>query len=157
MSAFRFSLRRIRDLRREEEKACARTLQEARLRAEEAEEARRTLEAIRLSGRERLARAHAAGGPIGRLHPLEFLLSRMEEHLAEAEFRCREAEERVAASLHRFTEAFRLRSTLDRLRERRFQEWRTDELRREQKELDEVALRRHGRSGAEPVGRREEP
>jgi flagellar FliJ protein len=152
MKVFQFSLGRVLDLRKQVEKERARTVAEARRRSDEAESARQNLAQVQRAGRARLAEAHRVGGSIGQLRNMEFVLERMEGHLRQAEEDCREADRSLVESMKSYTEAFRERSTLDRLRSRRLEEWRTEESRREQKDMDEIAVTRHGRMASGSTG-----
>jgi len=152
MKVFQFSLGRVLDLRKQVEKERARTVAEARRRSDEAESARQNLAQVQRAGRARLAEAHRVGGSIGQLRNMEFVLERMEGHLRQAEEDCRKADRSLVESMKSYTEAFRERSTLDRLRSRRLEEWRTEESRREQKDMDEIAVTRHGRMASGSTG-----
>ncbi len=148
MTPFSFRLGRVLDLRRQVEEEKARGVAEARQRSEQAREARENLAQIQRSGRERLAEAHREGGSIGHLRNLELVVEAMEGHLRRAEDDCREADRTLLESMKKYTEAFKERRTLDQLRDRRLEEWKTEELRREQKDMDEVAVTRHGRASS---------
>ncbi len=152
MRVFQFSLGRVLELRKQVEKEKARSVAEARMRSEEAEAARKDLAEIQQAGRARMAEAHRLGGSIGQLRNMEFILERMESHLKLAEENCREAHECLEESVKHYNRAFQERSTLDRLRDRRWEEWKTEEGRREQKDLDELAITRHGRLATGPLG-----
>jgi flagellar FliJ protein len=152
MKVFEFSLGRVLDLRKQVEKEKARTVAEARRRSDEAESARKNLAKVQRAGRAKLAEAHKAGGSIGQLRNMEFVLERMEGHLRHAEEDCRDADETLLESMRHYTEAFKERSTLDRLKSRRLEEWRTEASRREQKDMDEIAVTRHGRLASGSTG-----
>ena len=152
MKVFQFSLGRVLDLRKQVEKEKARTMSEARRRSDAAENARDSLDQVRRSGREKLAEAHKKGGSIGNLRNIEFVLERVEGHLRQAEEDCREADKGLVDSMENYTEAFRERSTLDRLKSRRLEEWKTEVSRREQNDMDEIAATRHGRMASESPG-----
>lgn len=145
MRVFQFSLAKILDLRREVEQDRARKVAQARDRWEEARQARENLLEIHRVGREQLADAHRVGGSVGRILTMELVAEHMERQVREAEERCRDAQNDLSFSLSRFAEAFKERKILDRLRSRKMEEWKVEEGRREQKELDEVAVVRHGR------------
>lgn len=145
MRVFRFSLGKVLDLRLQVEQERARKVAQAQSRWEEARRARETLLEIHKAGREQLADAHRLGGSVGRILTMELVAEHMERQVQEAEERCRDAQNDLSSSLSRFTEAFRDRKILDRLRTRKMEEWKTEEGRRAQKELDEVAAVRHAR------------
>ncbi len=152
MSRFHFSLGRLLDFRRNQEEERARSLAEARRRSEAARRAREDLVEVQKAGRASLAEAHRAGGSIGVLRNMEFVLERMEHHLKAADTVCQEADESLVESVKHYTTAFRERHSLDRLRDRRMAEWQLEENRREQNEIDEVAITRHGRLTSDPSG-----
>jgi len=147
MSAgFRFRLQSLLELREQGERDSARGLAQARQGAESAQRAKNDLEVARDAGRTRLARAHGAGGTVGHMQNLAYVVSRVDEQIQDADALCREAEEEVTAKLEGYHRALRDRKTIEGLRERKLGQWQTDEVRREQKDMDEVALARHGRS-----------
>lgn len=152
MTAFHFRLGRVLDLRRQVEKEKARGVAEARHRSDQAREAREILSEIQRMGRAELAEAHRAGGSIGHLRNMELVLEAMESHLEEAERESQEADRSLLDSMARYAEAFKERRTLDQLRDRRLEEWRTEKSRREQQDMDELAITRHGRLASESSG-----
>jgi len=152
MKVFQFSLGRVLDLRKQVEKEKARTVAEARRRSDDAQCARQNLAQVQKVGRAKLAEANRTGGYIGQLRNIEFVLEHMEGHLRRAEEDCREADQSLVESMEHFTEAFKERSTLDRLRSRRLKEWKTEVGRREQKDMDEIAVTRHGRLASDSTG-----
>jgi flagellar biosynthesis chaperone FliJ len=62
-----------------------------------------------------------------------------------AEENAREAAARTGEELERFHTARRARETLERLREHREEQWKTEASRLEQKDVDEIARRRRER------------
>ena len=152
MAAFRFRLQPVLDLRAQEEQQSAQGLAMARVEADEARRAREDLESLREAGRVRLAQAHGSGGPVGHLQNLAMVVGSVDAHVEAAHDQCRVADERVVESVKAFHEAFRQRRSIDQLRERRFEEWRTEQNRTEQKTMDEVALTRHGKGPTTSTG-----
>lgn len=145
MSAFRFRLEKVLQLRKHEERQAALRLAEARREAEEARRALEALEAIREQGRDRLARAHGAGSFAGHLQNLRYLVDRIGQLVTEAGAATRAAEERVSAMLAELSAALQERRIVDRLRERSLEQWRVEQARAEQKAMDDVAATRHER------------
>jgi flagellar FliJ protein len=145
MTAFPFSLSKVLDYRRHQEQEEARTLAQARIEAEAAHKARVDLEEIQSQGRAKLAEAHNSGGSVGQIRNMEFVLSRLEDHLQDADAVCQKADEGVVERVKTYVEALKERRTLDKLRDKRFEEWKVEEGRKEQKVMDEVAITRHGR------------
>lgn len=152
MSNFHFSLGRILDLRRQVEKEKARSVASARRRSEEARRAWEDLAEIQRAGRHAMADAHQAGGSIGQLRNMDFVLEQMAGKLENAQERRQEADEHLVESMKNYTEALRDRKSLDRLRSRRLKEWKTEENRREQKDIDELAVTRFGRLAPDSPG-----
>jgi len=148
---FRFRLQRVLDLREQRERDCARELTDARAEAEAAERARRALEAAREAGLVRLNRAHGAGGAVGHMRNLAFMVSRLEERIRDADEVCRAAHDQVTASLEQYEQTLRDRKVIDKLRDRMLDRWRVEGLRTEQKEMDEIALTLRGASGGSLV------
>lgn len=147
MSVFRFSLQKVLEFRRNSELQHAKALSRARTEAEKARRLEADLDAVRQAGVARLAQAHGAGGSVGHLQNLAYVISKVEDQAAEARVVCDEANEQVSSKLLKFREAFFERKSLDHLKERQFERWRSDEVRDERKTLDEVALTRHVRLG----------
>ena len=151
-AAFRFSLQKVLDHRKESEAKSGAALAQARGEAEEARKAHADLEAAREAGRSRLAEAHGSGGAVGHLQNLAYVLGQVEEQINDAEATCQEADEHVVASLRSFHQALQERRRIEELRERKLGEWRTKAVRLEQKDMDEVALIRHARAQFETEG-----
>lgn len=146
MAAFRFKLQSVLDLRQQKERESAVDLAKARTEADDARRAKEDLEAIRDAGRARLAQAHGAGGVVGHLQNLAYVVDQVDDQIERAADECRKADEHVAESLKEFHEAFKKRRSIDQLKTRLLDQWRWEENRTEQKSMDEVAATRHGRS-----------
>lgn len=151
MPRFRFGLEKVLELRERTEQESAAGLARARAEAHRAEAARDALETARSNGRARLAEAHGAGGSVGHLQNLSYVLGQVDGKIAEADTACRAAEQEVTRSMASFREAVRQRSAIGQLRDRQEQRWRADESQKERKEMDEIATTRHGR-GTEGSG-----
>ena len=143
---FRFRLQRVLELRERIEEESARGLTEAQQVADDARVTREDLEVAHETGRTRLAQAHGAGHAVGHLQNLAYVIDRFEDRIHHAAAACREAEEHVVEKLASYREAFKQRKSIEELRGRKLDQWRTDEARAEQKTLDEVALVRHHRA-----------
>ena len=76
MSAFRFSLGRLLDLRRNEEHRRATHVAAARRDSDSAMKAREDLVRVCQAGRAKVAEAHQLGGAVGVLRNMELLLER---------------------------------------------------------------------------------
>ena len=146
MRRFSFPLEKVLEMRRELEKEKARVLAEARAQEEGAREARDELVRKRDDGRQRLAAVHQAGGAVGHIQNLEFVIGVVDDQVRQADEACRHAERGVTESLADFQAAFVDRESLDRLRDRRKAEWKVRASRSEQKAMDEAATSRHVRN-----------
>jgi flagellar FliJ protein len=145
---FKFRLQSVLDLKEQGEKDSAVGLAKARRDAESAVRAREMLETARESGRTDLARAHGAGGSVGHMRNLSYVLERVDDQIRAADEACKEAAEAVVERLEHYRAALRDRKTIEGLRERKFHQWRSEEVRSEQKAMDDIAITRHGRSGS---------
>lgn len=146
MSAFKFSLEKVRRLRQAEESAKAKGLAAAHDDVEGARRAQEDLESIRDAGRARITNAHGSGSAVGHLQNLEYVLGRLDQQVDDARNQRAAAEEQLGRSMKDYREALQRRKTLDNLRERRLELWRQHQKRLEQAVNDEVALLRHGRN-----------
>jgi len=152
LSNFHFSLGRVLELRRQVETEKARSVASARRRSDEARKAWEDLAEVQRAGRHAMSEAHQAGGSIGQLRNMEFVLEQMAGKLENAQERRQAADEHLVESMKNYVEALRDRKSLDRLRRRRLEEWKTEENRREQKDIDELAVTRFGRLAPDPSG-----
>lgn len=146
-SGFHFPLEKVLEVRLDEEQRQARIVADARRDARAAREAVRNLEALKSASRERIRDAHDAGRAVGQIRNLEWIVARMDGELRDAESRVRDADETVSRCLQDFQQAVRERQSLDRLRDRRREQWAEETRIREQKDMDEVALTRFVRAG----------
>lgn len=145
---FKFRLQSVLELREQGEKDSAVQLAKARLDAESAVRAKELLETARASGATDLARAHGAGGSAGHMRNLSYVLEKVDDQIRAADEACQAADEAVAEQLEHYRKALRDRKTMEGLRDRRLDQWRIEEVRSEQKTMDDVAITRHGRSGS---------
>ena len=147
MAPFRFKLQTVLNLRERQEKESAVGLARARQDADAAQRAREDLEAVREAGRTRLSQAHGSGGPVGHLQNLALVVGSVDARIQEAEAECQKANERVVESMKAYHQAFQQRQSIDQLRTRRLEEWRSVQTKTEQQTMDEIALTRHARGG----------
>jgi flagellar FliJ protein len=143
MSGFNFRLQKVLDLRLWKEQERAGQLSVARHEMAEAARALEHLSAVRTASRNLIATAHGVGGTVGHLRNLRQVLGQLDAQIAEAAGRREAAEANVQTSLSDFTEAFRERRILERLRERQEEASREEENQAERKEMDELAVTRH--------------
>ena len=146
MSKFEFKLDKVLELRQQEEKLRAERVARAQRDAQAAREAMENLSEIRRTGRERLTKAHGTTRTVGQLQNLEWVMGRVEQELEAASDAYRDADSEVQARLSDFQDAVRDRQAIDKLRERRFENWKAEQTRSEQRAMDEVALTRHARA-----------
>lgn len=144
---FRFPLEKVLEVRLEEEQRQARVVADARRDARAAREAVQNLEALKDAGRARIRAAHDAGRAVGQIRNLEWIVARMDGEIRDAESRARDAADTVSRCLQDFHRAVRDRQSLDRLRDRRREQWADENRIRERKDMDEVALTRFVRAG----------
>ncbi|RMH22212.1 MAG: hypothetical protein D6701_01595 [Gemmatimonadetes bacterium] len=145
MSGFRFSLEKVRHLRQAEEESRARTVADRRREADGARAEEAQLESARDQSLAQVRSVHGAGGAVGHLQNLEYVLERLDEHIQVVRSRRREAEEDLVQSIDEYTDALRRRQAIEKLRERRLALWKRQQQRLEQAATDEVALTRHQR------------
>lgn len=143
MSRFRFPLQKVLEHRQASERESAEGLARARDEAEAAHQAKENLEAARDAGRARLAQAHGLGGAVGHLQNMSYVLGQVDGQIEEADEACREADEQVVEQMKSFQHAVQQRRTIEGLREKKLDQWRSATERQEQKTMDEVALTRH--------------
>ena len=146
MSVFDFSLQKVLELRERQEEQSARELAEARQEAHEARQLHTDLQAARDAGRARMARANWVGRAVGHLRNLVDAVGRVDSHVAAAGTECGQAEEQVEESIEAVRKAARERKIIDRLRERRWHQWRIEQAGNERKTMDEFALSHHRRT-----------
>lgn len=143
MKRFSFRLERLLEFRHSMEREGARRLGEAQ-RAQE--EQRRRVEEC--AARVADAQAQLAAAPphcrtAGTLTNLTLLLDAARAAHTYAIAAHREAMTRVDAERVKYEEARQARRTIERLRDRRFEDWQQAVVREDQQVIDEIALRQH--------------
>lgn len=152
MPTFEFPLQAALDLRRREEEAALQRYAQAR---GQMEAIRGELEAARCR-HQRLTASMRHPGSAGeqlRLHELEHTgrcLSDLRRNIADLRRRLTEAEGECERRQAEALAAAQARETLERLAERLQADFRRTQARREQRDLDEIALQRHRRLQAAP-------
>src|SRR5688500_3826195 len=152
---FRFRLQRVLELRERKERDAATALVTAREQLERAREEEERLAAARdaLAAQALAAQAASHGGAsageapsggasVGALRTLHFLLGRLDERVASAASETTTAEHAAAQRHDELRAAFRDRRTLDRLRERHEESWRSAAAAADRNQMDEIALTR---------------
>lgn len=145
MSAFKFRLQQVLDLREQHEKQVAAKLAEAETAADEARVAHRALETIRQSGSQALHTAHASEPTIGQLKTIGYVIEQLNQHIVDAQSRVEIAEALVSQARTDLTSALQARRVLSRLRDRHFANWRVEDNAQELRQMDELALSRFTR------------
>ena len=145
MSAFKFRLQQVLELREQEEKQVAAKLAEAETVADEARLAHKALETIRQSGSQALRSAHQNEPTIGQLKTIGYVIEQLNHHIVDAQSRVEMAEQLVTQARTDLTSALQARRVLSRLRDRHFQTWRVEDNAQEMKQMDELALTRFSR------------
>lgn len=148
MSVFRFRLQRVLELREKSERQAAGRLAEARDAADAARQAQHTLEAMREQGARNLAVAQGGASTAGVLQNLSYVIEHLNRQIQEAHSVAATADENVRRLLGEFTAAVQERRVLDRLRERKREEWRADEVDADRQLMDGIALSRFVRRAA---------
>lgn len=145
MSAFKFRLQQVLELREQEEKAVAAKLAEAEVAADEARVAQKALETIRQTGSQALRNAHGSEPTIGQLKTIGYVIEQLNHHIVDAQSRVEMAEQVVQQARTDLTSALQARRVLSRLRDRHFENWRTEGNAHEMRQMDELALSRFTR------------
>lgn len=145
MSAFKFRLQSVLELREHQERQVAAKLAEAESAADEARVAAQALETIRQTGSQALRSAHASEPTIGQLKTIGYVIEQLNYHIVDAQSRVEEAEQIVSQARTDLTSALQARRVLSRLRDRHFDTWRADGNAHEMRQMDELALTRFTR------------
>ena len=145
MSAFKFRLQQVLDLREKQETQSAAKLADAESVADEARIARDALETIQNSGTRAMHEAHAAEPTIGHLKTIGYVIEQLNNHIVGAQSRVDEAEKLVDKTRTELTSALQARRVLSRLRERHLASWRVEDNAQSLRHMDEIALSRFTR------------
>jgi flagellar FliJ protein len=145
MSAFKFRLQQVLELREETEKQVAAKLAEAETAADEARLAQKALETIRQRGSQAMRNAHASEPTVGQLKTIGYVIEQLNHHIVDAQSRVDVAELVVVQARTDLTSALQARRVLSRLRDRHFANWRVEDNAQEMRQMDELALTRFTR------------
>lgn len=143
MSGFNFRLQKVLDLRIWKEQERAGQLSVARKDMADATRALEHLSAVRTATWEQITVAHGVGGTVGHLQNLRAVIGQLDLQIEAAADQQDQAEAKLESTLSDFTDAFRERRILEKLRERQAETSRIDENQAERKEMDELASTRH--------------
>ena len=140
---FKFRLQRVLELRERKERDAATALVSAEESAEvaRAERARLDLARQELAAR-RSVNTPTAALCVGELRNLGFLLERLDEQVTVAQSAASAAEAAVEERREELRAAYQGRRTLDRLRERHLEGYRSAEAAADRQLMDEIALTR---------------
>jgi len=141
MSVFQFRLQRVLEMREKVEQTAAARLASARDEAEAACRALDTLSELRAAGVGEISAAHGTR-TAGQMQNLSFLIERLDGRLEDARGVSEAADEAVRAREGEFATAFQERRVLDRLRDRREDEWRAETIGEDRRRMDEIAISR---------------
>jgi flagellar FliJ protein len=145
MSAFKFRLQQVLELREKQEMQSAAKLAEAESVADEARVAKSVLESIQNSGARALHEAHAAEPTVGHLKTIGYVIEQLSNHIVGAQSRVDAAEQLVDQTRTELTSALQARRVLSRLRERHLASWRVEDNAQTMRQMDELALSRFTR------------
>jgi flagellar FliJ protein len=145
MSAFKFRLQSVLELREQQERTVAAKLAEAESAADEARVAQNALEAIRQNGGAAMRKAHASEPTVGQLKTIGYVIEQLNHHIVDAQTRVEEAEQLVTQARTDLTSALQARRVLSRLRDRHFDTWKADNNSQDLRQMDELALTRFTR------------
>jgi flagellar FliJ protein len=141
---FLFRLERIRELRERAERERAAVLGAA-MQAERAEQAalRRARLEFERAGEQAAGAAESATLHVGVLRNMELARAAAAQRVDAAAESLREASGKVDEEQDRYGEARRELRVVEKLKEKRFEAWRDENVREERKETDGVAQNRH--------------
>src|ERR1700750_3286182 len=137
MSAFKFRLQPVLELRERDERAAGAKLAEAENQVDEARVAAKALEAIREKGAAAIDVAHDP--PVGQINTIGYVLEQLGHHIADAQTRVAAAEQVVTQARTDLTSALQARRVLSKLREKHFENWQKEDNAKEMQQMDEFA------------------
>lgn len=139
---FKFPLQRLLDLKAKREQEMARQLADAQRVADVESAQRDTLSTLREESAAQVA-THATGPTsVGALVSLSHAISQIEARMDVAAERVATAEHTVALKTGELSTAMRERQVLDRLRDRKLEQFRAEDQRQDQQTMDAIALTR---------------
>jgi len=147
---FPFRLDRLLDLRHRREQERAEALGRAMRDEAERREAEETAEERLRASREQAQPQTGAAQPAGALRNLGLAIQAAAQHADHAAASREEAERAVEGERALYQEARRDRRVIERMREKRYEDWTREAGRTEQREMDGLALDRHTRKQEEP-------
>jgi len=142
---FPFRLDRLLDLRHRTEKERAEALGRAAREEAERRDAKERAEVRLRDSREQAMPAAGAAQPAGALRNLGLAITAAAQHADATAAASDEARRALEGERHRYQEARRDRRVIERMREKRYEDWTREADRTEQREIDGLALDRHVR------------
>ncbi len=142
MSRFSFRLQKVLELKEKSEQVAATRLARAQDRADEARTALEALAAVRTAGTARLAAAHGESPTVGQLRNFSFVLEQIDQQVTRAADAATTAESGVVDAQAQLTAAHQARRVLDRLRDKKKDEWQIAETQSDLQSMDDLALTR---------------
>jgi len=139
MSRFKFRLQRLLDLRQKKEHEAASAVAAARSVHEAATRREEELTERRDSTRQELLPAEGQTVRVAELHEIAFLVRALDDRVIDARQASQVAERSVQEKLGELGDAMRDRRILDRLKDRRSDEWRAEDARQEREIMDAIA------------------
>lgn len=143
MSRYSFRLQRLLDLRRKKEQEAAGHVAAARAAATDAERHRDGVTSLRDATRQEMLPAPGQTVRVADLHEVVFRVKALDNQVAGATEATIAAERSVQEKMAALGVAMQHRRVLDRLNERRTEEWRVAEARQERDVMDEIARSRY--------------
>ncbi len=139
---FKFPLQRLLDLKAKKEQEMARQLAGARRDADAERVVRDSLAATHANACRHIANAASEQPTVGQLVSLSYTLAQLSERVTAADERAAAADKVVDARHVELTAAVRDRQVLDRLRDKRLENHRSEENARDRQAMDAIALSR---------------
>lgn len=149
MSRFHFRLQKVLELKAKSEQRAASELARVQDLADQARRSHAALAAMRLSGSEQVASAQGEMPTVGQLQNMGFVLAQLDQHVDHAANGAASAQSVVDGAQAELTAAHQARRVLDRLRDRRRNEWQAAESHADLASMDSLALTRFTKSNSQ--------
>lgn len=153
---FKFPLQRLLDLRARHEQEMARQMAVARELADAQRERRDALVSAQEAAQSQMSRTAGEMPTVGQLVSLGYALSHFGEHVTAAEEDTMAAEQAAVLKHQALASAVKDRQVLDRLKDRRLEAHRAEEVSKDRQLMDAIALSRFNGSSDGRKGRNEE-
>ncbi len=150
MTIFKFRLQRLLDLRTAHERAKSVEMVQAEAVCDATRATLTNLEAARDAGRTGQLPPTGAGGTVGQLRNVAFVVEQLDRQVESAATAMNAAESAAAVVRQDLSTAHVERRVLDRLRDRQAAGWRDAESRADRQTMDNIALVRFSQRAAPP-------